>query len=525
MADVTWTGDPIWLYRLSVLGEGAGCAGGLLARVERRLWLQCSAANLAGAALAAASGALTSANMTHQRGFGRIDLITLCVYLALAVPVGGAWVSRRAKRSMQWLLEGRPPTATEQAEVLAGPWRLTVVSMLGWLGAATIWSGLSAASHGASYVARVALSILLGGLATSGLTYLLVEWTLRPVTALALAGHVPDRPVAPGVRTKLVLSWVVGADVFLIMAGLSFLGRPAHEPPSPAAIWFIVGAGLVAGTVVLHVATRSLANPLVELRRAVGRVQRGDIEVDVPVNDGGELGLLQAGFNQMVAGLRERQTIEDLFGRHVGDEVARQALEQGAVLRGARREVGVVFVDLVGSTALTQSHSPEAVVEKLNRFFSTVVGAVAAEGGWVNKFEGDGALCVFGAPLAQEDYAARALRAARTIRREMLALAAVHPELDAAVGVSAGAVVAGNVGTEQRYEYTVVGPPVNEAARLTEEAKHRLGRVLASEEAVATAGPEGAQWLVADEQQLRGFSQAVLTYEPSGDVPAGQPVY
>lgn len=160
----------------------------------------------------------------------------------------------------------------------------------------------------------------------------------------------------------------------------------------------------------------------------------------------------------------------------------------------------------------------------LNEFFSSVVRTVAAEGGWVNKFEGDGALYVFGAPLAREDHHARALRAARTIRRELLALAANHPQLDAAVGVSAGTVVAGNVGAEQRYEYTVIGPPVNEAARLTEEAKRRLGRVLASEEAVARAGPEARRWLVADELYLRGFTHPVLAYEPSGDVHAGQPV-
>jgi adenylate cyclase len=338
-----------------MLGDAADSATDLLAGIERRLWLQCTAANLAGAALAAVSGALTSANIAHQPGFGRIDLITLCLYLALAAPLGGAWVSRLSKRPGTWLLEGRPPTAAEQREVLAGPWKFTVVTMLGWLGAAVIWSGLAAASHGGAYVVRVALSIVLGGLATSGLIYLVVEWTLRPVTALALASNVPDRPVVAGVRAKLALSWAVGADVFLIMVGLAFLGRPAHEPPSPAAIWFIVGAGLVAGSLVLYVATRSLANPLVELRHAVGRVQRGDVELDVPVDDGGELGLLQAGFNQMVAGLRERRVLEDLFGHHVGEEVARQAAREGVALRGARCQVGVVFVDLVGSTSLAQS--------------------------------------------------------------------------------------------------------------------------------------------------------------------------
>jgi adenylate cyclase len=114
-----------------------------------------------------------------------------------------------------------------------------------------------------------------------------------------------------------------------------------------------------------------------------------------------------------------------------------------------------------------------------------------------------------------DDYAVRVLRAARTIRRELLSLAALHPELDAAIGVSAGSVVAGNVGAEQRYEYTVIGTPVNEAARLTEAAKTRLSRVLASEEAFARAGHESSEWMVADEIDLRGLAQKVLVYEPS----------
>ena len=158
---------------------------------------------------------------------------------------------------------------------------------------------------------------------------------------------------------------------------------------------------------------------------------------------------------------------------------------------------------------------PDDVVGLLNRFFDIVVRAVAAEGGWVNKFEGDGALCVFGAPMAQEDHATRALRAARTIRQEILALTATQTGVDAAIGVSSGSAVAGNVGAEQRYEYTVIGDPVNEAARLTDEAKHRLGRVLASEEAVARADGEGRSWVVADELQLRGRTDPTLVYEPA----------
>jgi len=255
----------------------------------------------------------------------------------------------------------------------------------------------------------------------------------------------------------------------------------------------------------------------------MAKVQDGHLDASATVDDAGEVGLLQSGFNHMVVGLRERNVLQDLFGRHVGPDVARQALEMGVRLGGERREVAVLFVDLLGSTEMSLRHPPDEVVEMLNQFFGAVVRVVAAERGWVNKFEGDGALCVFGAPVALDDAAARALRAARTIRAELLALAALHPELDAAIGVSAGAVVAGNVGAEQRYEYTVIGTPVNAAARLTDAAKQRLSRVLADHDVVTRASAESASWMVADEITLRGVQDPVLVYEPAPHGGAIQP--
>jgi adenylate cyclase len=226
--------------------------------------------------------------------------------------------------------------------------------------------------------------------------------------------------------------------------------------------------------------------------------------VEVEVYDGSELGLLQAGLNRMVEGLRERERLRDLFGRQVGEDVARQALERGITLGGEEREVAVLFVDLVGSTKLAHDRPPTEVVDLLNDFFRVVVDAVDREGGTVNKFVGDAALCVFGAPLDHDDAAGAALRAARTLRRR---LTVELPGCEAGIGVSAGTAVAGNIGTAQRYEYTVIGDPVNEASRLTELAKGTPARVLASEEAVRrAAGDEEQAWELGDTEMLRGRS-------------------
>jgi adenylate cyclase len=141
-------------------------------------------------------------------------------------------------------------------------------------------------------------------------------------------------------------------------------------------------------------------------------------------------------------------------------------------------------------------------VARLNDFFRIVVETVEQHGGWVNKFEGDAALCVFGAPIARSDSACDALRAARALRE---GLAREASRLDAGIGVSAGPAVAGNVGTEQRFEYTVIGDPVNEAARLCELAKRRPERLLANAAVVERAGDEEAAcWVRRESVVLRG---------------------
>ena len=179
---------------------------------------------------------------------------------------------------------------------------------------------------------------------------------------------------------------------------------------------------------------------------------------------------MQSGFNRMVAGLREREQIRELFGRHVGEDVARTALTNGTQLGGEVREVAALFVDLVGSTQMAAEQPPQEVVKLLNRFFAIVIDVVGRHGGWVNKFEGDAALVVFGAPVEDDACASSALAAARDLdarlRRDL-------PSLVAGIGVSAGPALAGNVGAEHRLEYTVIGDPVNEASRLCELAKRR----------------------------------------------------
>ncbi|HEY6780844.1 MAG TPA: adenylate/guanylate cyclase domain-containing protein, partial [Thermoleophilaceae bacterium] len=244
-------------------------------------------------------------------------------------------------------------------------------------------------------------------------------------------------------------------------------------------------------------------HPISSIRGGLARVRAGDLDVQLGVWDSTEMGLLQAGFNEMAAGLRERERIRDLFGRHVGADVARRALTRDAVeLGGEEATVAVLFVDLVGSTALAATNPPQRVVELLNRFFAEVVAVVEEHGGWINKFQGDAALAVFGAPVEVDDPYGSALRAARELSA---CLRARVKSVEAAIGVASGTAVAGQIGAEQRFEYTVIGDPVNEAARLTELAKGRPERLLASHDTVRRAqGTEGSHWEQRETVTLRG---------------------
>ncbi|HEX7097043.1 MAG TPA: adenylate/guanylate cyclase domain-containing protein [Acidimicrobiales bacterium] len=487
------------------------------ASLQRLFWrcgAICTVANLAGAIfvfvylVAIAPGERLDDWTVYAIAFG--------VYSLVAFPLEAWWSARAWDRVLGWAAESQPPTAAQQEATLHLPLGEAGRSLVAWIVAAAVFSVLVLVlGSSAALAIRVGLTILDGGLITCAVVFLFFERALRPVFARALATETPARRITIGVRPRLLLTWALGSAVPFAGLMLSPLTSGSRATDLTGAVVALSLVGLVVGLVTTFVAARSVADPLEVLQAAIARVGNGDFDVSVPVDDGGEVGLLQAGVNQMVSGLRERHRLADLFGRHVGTEVAQLALEQGTGLVSEQRDVTVMFVDLIGSTALAEVLSPDHVVETLNAFFDAVATAVAVEGGWVNKFEGDGALCVFGAPAAQADHAARALRAGRSLRERLGRLAAAFPGIDAGIGISSGTVVAGNVGTETRYEYTVIGRPVNEAARLTDLAKMQPPRIVASADTLNRAGPEAASWAPLGTVALRGQRAPTSIYQPA----------
>jgi adenylate cyclase len=489
----------------------------LIDRARRRSAVGITGANLIGGAIV--FGFLL---IIPVRGGPPLDEV-----LAVNVPVGVAfmffaawlgphWGGKIGERRMRWLREGRAPDEREQRRFLRTPLDQLIVPGSIWAAASCVFSLINLPLS-TELAGRMGTAMVMGGLTAGAASYLVGERILRPITARALAtGGVPVRPVVPGVVTRTVLVWALACGVpvaGIVMVASGVLN--GDTPRSDATMWsiiFLAAFALVSGAVALVVQARTIAEPIQAVRQGLARVERGDLDTDIPIWDASEVGLLQAGFNRMGAGLREREQLQDLFGRYVGEDVARRALDAGVELGGAVREAAVLFVDVVGSTSLAARMKPEEVVTRLNEFFATVLAVVREHGGWVNKFEGDAALCVFGVPTETDDIAGSALAAARALCRRLER----DSPLDAGIGVSAGEVVAGNVGAAERFEYTVIGDPVNEAARLTELAKTRTPRVTASEAAVGRASEaEAALWRPADEVTLRGRSRPTRVYVPA----------
>ena len=190
---------------------------------------------------------------------------------------------------------------------------------------------------------------------------------------------------------------VLAIVLALVASKFHILTAPAERLTTP--ILLLAIAALVIGLAGTLLVAMSIADPLRQLRWALGEVQRGNYNAHMQIYDASELGLLQAGFNDMVRDLAERQRLRDLFGRYVGEDVARRALERGTELGGQERDVAVFSSIWSAQHQLAATVPAAEVVNLLNEFFRVVVDTVDRHGGFVNKFQGDAALAIFGAQI------------------------------------------------------------------------------------------------------------------------------
>ena len=473
-----------------------------MVRVEARYAAAMGVANVVGAAVVFLFlGLLLPVSQRQDPA----NVIALVAYMVMSLVVGFVWSTRAFAPLHDWALSDALPTRQIRTYAVRHPLRQTGINLALWLGSEAVFIPINV-KYGLLVESDVTSTILLGAITTCGLAYLLAERILRPVNELAFADGLPTDPYVPGVKSRLIMSWAIGSAVPVVGILLMAFDH-GGKGISPRALAFLAIVALLSGAAAMGVSARSVADPVESVTAALADVEAGRLDVTVPVYDGSQVGQLQAGFNSMVDGLRERRRLRDLFGRQVGEDVARHALEHGVQLGGEQVHAAVLFVDVIGSTALAATLSPTAVVSALNQFFGIVVEVVDRTGGFVNKFEGDAALCVFGAPVPRDDADTCALLAARLLRDRLHDIKG----LSAAIGVSSGQVIAGNVGTRERFEFTVIGDSVNEAARLTELAKARPERLLVSASVLEGASDEErAHWTAAGETLLRGRTTPTL---------------
>jgi adenylate cyclase len=474
------------------------------------MWLSMVGANVIGALVVFTYLSFVVPDSPAGADFEVVNVIVFVSYLGFCLVVGIVGSLVLTRQVLHWWRAGHVLGERDRRVVLRVPARCVRLYGLLWaVGAVVFWALNLAVDVGEAF--DIGSTVAFGGMTVCALAYLLAERAVRPLVAETMRDQVEPPPVVLGVRRRILLSWALGTAVPVAGIVLGILDPSRNGRLEPPAVLFLAVVSLLVGLLAMLVAARSVSDPVEAVTGALARVADGDLDVRVEVDDVSEVGRLQSGVNAMVAGLQERERLRDLFGRQVGHDVARLALERGVDLRGERREVAVLFVDVVGSTSLAESVDPEEVVATLNLFFGVVVSVVSDHGGWVNKFEGDAALCVFGAPVALDDPWTASLAAARDLCRRLGPL-----PLRAAVGVSGGAVVAGHVGAASRFEYTVIGDPVNAAARLTELAKQHDGRLLADGAVVARASAdEAARWPRLREEVLRGRSVPTALHAPA----------
>ncbi len=287
-----------------------------------------------------------------------ITFAVVPAYLATALVVGVFWATRRVMNNVRWAIEERAPSREDQRNTFLAPWRLTRVLLVLW-GIGTVVLTTLYGLQDTDFIPKWLLGVSFPGIVVSASCYLFTEFALRPVAAQALEAGRPPRRFADGLMGRTMLVWVLGSGVpvlgIFLAAAITLMQRNLTPTQFTVAVMILAMFALVFGAILMWILAWLTVTPVRVVREALNRVERGDFDTDLVVFDGTELGQLQRGFNSMVRGLQERDRVRDLFGRHVGREVALLAEQQRPQLGGEERYAAVVFVDIIGSTKLVTS--------------------------------------------------------------------------------------------------------------------------------------------------------------------------
>src|SRR5215210_7580101 len=418
-----------------------------------------------------------------------------CVVLNTAFMV---WGARKHVQPMVDWIDGSGGALDAWRAAVEVPRKLTL--HVGWQPFLLIGAPVSVFATVVADLAAYSAFIIFAGAAVA-LAYAAIlhffsyEQFLRPVVediVEELPAGFTGAPVGVPLRWKLLGALpLINVITGVVVSGLSTDGTASLGDLGLD----VVVAVLVAFTISLELTvlvTRSVIQPVDRLLEATEAVKRGDLDTRVPITSGDELGRLAGSFNEMMEGLSEREALREAFGAYVDPEVAERVLEEGELIEGQEREVTVMILDVCDFTAFAERSSARETVAFLNELFGIAVPCVTEHGGHANKFLGDGLLAAFGAPERRADHADRAVAAAAGLTAKLRER--FGEEIGFGIGINSGPVVVGSVGGGGRLEFTVIGDPVNVAARV-EELTRETGDVVLVTEATRCLLTNGSQCL------------------------------
>lgn len=282
-------------------------------------------------------------------------------------------------------------------------------------------------------------------------------------------------------------------------------------------IWMSTGLAFIGlGVAGAFIISKKITDPLSRVAGAMTRVETGELNQRVEIETRDEVAEMAHAFNKMVEGLREREFIKSTFSKYVSSQVADRILKEKDFLnlKGEKRVVTVLFADIRGFTPLAESLPPEKVLEILNKYFSKMVDIVFRYGGLLNKFIGDAIMVLYNAPLDQKYHELRAILTGIEMQKEIARINVErrqHGEIqiNMGIGINTGDAVAGNVGSELRLEYTVIGAGVNLAQRI--ESHTAKGQLLISE-GTYDAVKEYVEVIRLEPMLVKGISEPVQLF-------------
>jgi adenylate cyclase len=351
-----------------------------------------------------------------------------------------------------------------------------------------------------------------------------VEAAFRPAR-VAIAGDTGIGDSLPRSRPTFA-AWsnvCILATAFAFATGGAMLAAVFDRATAVPVLAVVIGCALTLGygvPITVGAAFSPSLQPVRDLAAGTERVAAGDYSQRLPVVQDDDLGALAASFNRMQAGLAERQRLQAAFGTYVDPVLAARLLEQGDdIFTGERREVSVMFVDIRDFTPFAEANTAEDTVARLNALFEIVVPAVVDAGGHVNKFLGDGALAVFGAPNDLADHAEAAVTAAVLIHR--LVADRFDGALRIGIGINTGLVIAGTIGGAGKLEFTLIGDTVNVAARVEQLTKTTGDAILLTQQCVDAMTSRPPELVDRGSHALKGKSAPVQVFglDPQTHIP------